>query len=508
MPRHAPKILPSLMASSAFLCLTGPAFADVTAQEVWQNWKMLGAVYGQSYTAGDQQRVGDTLTISNLAIAMDNSDMELTGTIPQVVFRETGTGTVEITMSDSYSMILKTDPDDLRDTLTTRIDIAHDAMTMQASGTPDAITYTMRSNAVTATLGDVVIGAKTRDLAAAVTLDGLTVRYDVTPGDMTGVASSFAANALRYQILGSGEVGDSKLAVKGKMGAIAGEGMLMVPTNSDMADMPAMLAQGYSTKGGLSYEQGSFDYSGRDADCVATQLSSSSAAGAVNVAIDKDRLAYSLSGTGVALKASGGMPVPEVEVAYDEVLLDMSFPVAKSDTAQDFSLTSRIVGLTVSEALLAMLDPAKTLPRDPARLEIALDGTARPLVDLLAEDAPTNIGSPPVALEKLNIRSVALSLAGAMFNATGTLTFDPDAAPMLGGVSPMPVGRITLSTQGISTLLAKLQALGRVDQSATMSFGLFAGMLARPGPTPDSLVSELEFTQDGKILANGNPLPF
>jgi hypothetical protein len=67
---------------------------------------------------------------------------------------------------------------------------------------------------------------------------------------------------------------------------------------------------------------------------------------------------------------------------------------------------------------------------------------------------------------------------------------------------------LNLSLTGANTLLGQLQTLGLVDPQITMTFGMFVGMLAKPGPTPDSYITELEFKEGGQILSNGNPLPF
>jgi hypothetical protein len=72
----------------------------------------------------------------------------------------------------------------------------------------------------------------------------------------------------------------------------------------------------------------------------------------------------------------------------------------------------------------------------------------------------------------------------------------------------MPVGKVNLSLTGATGLLEKLVALGLVDPQMTAMFGMFAGMLAKPGPTPDSLIAEVEIKEGGQILSNGNPLPF
>jgi hypothetical protein len=156
-----------------------------------------------------------------------------------------------------------------------------------------------------------------------------------------------------------------------------------------------------------------------------------------------------------------------------------------------------------------MIDPASTLPRDPATLNIALKGKARPLVNLLSADKAAMMGSkPPVELTALDIEALQLTVAGAEFKGDGALAFDNARPPVLGGVLPRPTGKVNLSFTGVTTLLGKLQSLGMVDQQVPMTFGMMAGMLAKPGPTPDSFVAEVEIKDDGQILSNGNPLPF
>jgi hypothetical protein len=184
-------------------------------------------------------------------------------------------------------------------------------------------------------------------------------------------------------------------------------------------------------------------------------------------------------------------------------------PIAQGEVAKDFALQTKLQGLTVSDMLWSMIDPGATLPRDPATLNISLKGKAKPLVDLLDPDKMAMMGQkPPFEVTALDVEALHLSVAGAEFKGDGALTFDNTKPPMLGGVAPMPTGKLNLSLTGANALLGKLQALGLVDQQITMTFGMMAGMLAKPGPTPDSLTSEVEFTEGGQVLTNGNPLPF
>jgi hypothetical protein len=182
-------------------------------------------------------------------------------------------------------------------------------------------------------------------------------------------------------------------------------------------------------------------------------------------------------------------------------------PIAKSDAPQDFALKTKLQGLTVSDMIWNMIDPGSSLPRDPATLDIALKGKAKPLVDMLTADKSA-MDSPPFELTSMDVDALQLTVAGAEFKGNGALAFDNSKPPVLGGVTPMPTGKLNLSLTGANTLLGKLQALGLVDQQVTMTFGMMAGMLAKPGPTPDSFIAEVEFNEDGKITSNGNPLPF
>ena len=57
-------------------------------------------------------------------------------------------------------------------------------------------------------------------------------------------------------------------------------------------------------------------------------------------------------------------------------------PVAVSEEPQDAALALRFLGLTISDQIWGMFDPAGVLPRDPATLVIDVAGKANWLVDV------------------------------------------------------------------------------------------------------------------------------
>jgi hypothetical protein len=68
---------------------------------------------------------------------------------------------------------------------------------------------------------------------------------------------------------------------------------------------------------------------------------------------------------------------------------------------------------------------------------------------------------------------------------------------------PKPVGQINLALQGGGALIDKLVAMGLLPSEQAMGARMMMGLFAVPTGEPDSLTSQIEFTEDGQILANG-----
>ncbi len=499
-----------ILITTSFVALTAfsaPAFADVTADQIWQNWKELSAASGQTFTTGSEARAGDTLTLTDLLITAPNAQNTMTVAIPQVAFRETGDGRVDVTMSDSYT-IKSQSKNALDKDVSSTVTVDQSGLVITASGDPAAINYDIKGDSLAFKVSELLVDNQPEAMDLAVTMTKLAGAYTIAAADVSVVNSTFSAQSIAFQASGDEAEGGGKFDVKGQMNNMAGASTGALPKALTSGDMAAMLAQGLSTDASFTYDSGNFTFATTDGEGKTTNLESASQGGNLNMSLDSQRIAYGGGGKGVALKLTGtAIPFPEVTAAYDVAEFNLLMPIAKSDEPKDFALKTKLQGLTVSDLLWNMIDPGVTLPRDPATLDIALKGKAKPLVDLMSVDQ-TSMDSSPFELTALDIDALQLTVGGAEFLGNGTLAFDTSKPPVLGGVTPMPTGKLNLSLTGANTLLGKLQALGLVDQQVTMTFGMMAGMLAKPGPTPDSFIAEVEFQEDGKITSNGNPLPF
>lgn len=128
-------------ATLALLLGSTSALADVTAADVWADWKGLMESYGMSLTVTSEAQSGGVLTVQGMTMGMDLPDGEMSGTIDEVVFTERGDGTVGITMSPAYTMTLDARSGD-GEAVQMTVTVTQDGMEMLASGDADRKTYT------------------------------------------------------------------------------------------------------------------------------------------------------------------------------------------------------------------------------------------------------------------------------------------------------------------------------------------------------------------------------
>ena len=131
--------------SAVALLVAGPALADVTAQQVWDDWKAQMAVYGESaVTVGSETYENGVLTVTDLGFDVTGEDgSTATGNLPQLVLTENGDGTVTVTMSEEYPITITTPADPETGSDASELDLAfrHTGLSMTVSGNPGALTY-------------------------------------------------------------------------------------------------------------------------------------------------------------------------------------------------------------------------------------------------------------------------------------------------------------------------------------------------------------------------------
>lgn len=490
-------------ASGLAVLLTSTALhADVTAQQVWNNWKELSAGYGQTMTAASETMSGDTLTVSGISISQEFDGGNVLGTIDQVLFRETGDGKVEITMSPTYPITMNVIDAEAKP-IGVNMEIRQTGLRLIAGGTEDETTYDLSADSLAIATTSVTESGNPLDLAVSVSLDAIGGGYVVRrAGDLVQLSSTARTGNMGFSLVARDPANGTDVNVVASIADLGGSSSATLIGSADLEDLGAALAAGFATDASITYGATEFTMDVAESGST-TNARGTADSGSFSVAMDKSRLAYAAGGKGMNIVVSGSaIPFPEVAISYAEAAFDFLIPIAKGDAPQDFRLVTRLVDFSISDMVWSMFDPMGQLPRDPATLIIDAAGTATLSADVLDPAQMEALGGMPPGLpNSLNLSALQVKAVGAELTGTGALTFDTNDLMTFGGV-PAPTGQVDLTLVGANKLIDSLIAMGMLPEDQAMGARMMMGMFARPGNGPDTLQSTLEF-KDGGFFANG-----
>ncbi|MFN3723724.1 MAG: DUF2125 domain-containing protein [Paracoccaceae bacterium] len=480
--------------------ITSHAVAQVTPEEVWQGWQKMGATYGQAIIADQVIRTDDTLVVTALKIAMDQDGAKIDGGVDEVRFRDLGNGTVEVTMTDTYTidMIM---PEDGK-TQEINLKLTQPGVRMIAGGSATRTEYSYSAPSVSMDMQISEDGTKLADIDTV--LSGLAGRYTLDGHATTSMLdSALSIDSVEFTIA----AGDSESGanIAGSLAALKlGSNGTFLGIEA-MENMAQALREGFVADVDLSFGQGNYTVDIRDTG-KASKVVAANTTGHFRAKMAADSLRYGAGGTGVEMVVTGAdIPFPEVRLNYKEASFDFLMPLISSENPTDFTFLTRIVDLAVSDDIWAMFDPAATLPRDPATVIIDTKGKVRLTTDLMDEQAMSALGeSIPGEIHALDVSDLTVKFAGAELTGTGSVTFDNSDTVTFDGV-PAPTGAFDLQIKGGNGLIDKLVAMGIIPADQAMVTRMMIAMIAKPGDGPDVLKSSLEFRDKG-FFANGQRL--
>lgn len=476
----------------------GSAAADLTAAQVWADWQESAAEMGQTLSVGAEESAGGTLTLRDVSFTMDEQDGGANMTIFEIVMTEVGDGTVTVALSPEIPLDFTSTGVD-GEVATFSLVLEQPDLDLVASGTPEAVSYAYSAPQVTIRLAEMTVNEEPVDVRMTMTVAGVEGASLVTAGDTQETATSFRAASVAAVIggvdpEGSGDTFDMTL----NMADIVSEGTGMTSPLMSMGNMSQMLANGFSSEGTLSHGASTFSVSGTS-EGSRFALSGAYDSGVYGVSIGGAGMDYDYDGKGFSLTFSGdALPLPDVSVAAEEIGSRFAMPIGVSDDPQDVGIALRLVGLTLSDGIWAMIDPMGGLPHDPATLVVDITGKANWLIDIFdpaVTDAPMT--SAPGEVHAVTVNEVRLDAVGAELTGSGAFEFDNS------GPVPRPSGTMNLQLVGGNALIDSLVNMGMLPEDQAMGARMMLGLFARPGDGPDTLVSEITVQPDGAILANG-----
>lgn len=494
---------------TAFAMTLGPAGAEVTPEDVWQNWQNATTSYGQIISSTSVARDGDALRVEGAAIRSDDGTGRIVNAeFGTLNFRDLGDGTVEMTMAETFLVTVKMPATaEMPNATDLTITVNQPGTKIIASGTAEATNYAVTSPVVNITIDETPGAApSTTDNKVQITISEANAKYLVAGGsDAKSIDSSFDAKTMGIVVVGKDATKSTDLNLTATVADLSGTTKGTFLGIAAMENMANALKSGMTVDGTFAYGMTSMDMAVTEPKGP-TKIAATAEGGNLTFSLDKSHLSYGLGGKGMAMTLSSpDIPVPEVKITYSEALMNLLMPVSKSDTPEDFSFTTKLIDFSISDEIWAMFDPTGGLPHDPATIVIDTKGKVKLAVDLMDESQTAALGdAPPGELHALDLTALQAKIAGAELTGSGALTFDNSDLTTFQGV-PVPTGKIDLKLTGANTLLDKLIALGFIAEDQAMGFRMMAGMFTTAVEGEDTLTSTLEFKDKG-FYANGQRL--
>lgn len=480
----------------------GAAQADVTAAQVWEDWKAQLSLYGEdSVTIGSEESSGGTVTVRGITMTMDDGITLVESNIGDMVFSERGDGTVSVSMADSYPITV-TDPDGVVITVLVR----QSALEILVSGDADAMRYDISADRYEIALQDVVDGDITFTGDASLIANNLTGSYTTTNETLRNISSAIAIGSLDLLVDFEvpGEDG-GYVTISGKINGISGQGDMTLPMDTNFENPEDIFTSGFAISGGYAIDEGAYVF---DIDADGDRLAGSVSTGAVNLdfTMNAETVVYDSQTQDLAVNLSvPDFPFP-IELGLATYGLGIEMPLSRSDEPSDFGFSLDLVDLVINDTIWDLFDPGKVLPRDPATVQLDVTGTATPKFDLLDPEQTAAIDNAdmPIELNTMSLNDLRVALAGALVTGAGAFTFDNSDLETFDGM-PRPEGDALIVVTGLNRLMDNLVAMGLVPEDQIMGGRMMLGMFAR-ATGDDRLETQVEVNAEGHVIVNGQRL--
>ncbi|NVO22294.1 hypothetical protein [Donghicola mangrovi] len=490
-----------LGASVAWGALATAAAADVTPQQVWDNWVQTLTANNSEYTTASETMDGKALTITDLKITQAHDSGSAVFTIPQIVLTGNADGTVSVATSPEYDgQVTFTE-----EGKTTDMDlyIRQVGADMLISGSPEHLSTAYTSDAVSVGLDELKLDGKAiQDAVVDLTMNGLKGETIEQEG------ARDSAYSMQNMTLDVSMVDpESKDSVK--VDALFNGIELATELRGDeaaMGDFHAMAMAGATAKFNMSSADSRMNVTGQSENnpfAVALTAGASS----VTSDVSKDGLAYSNSNQNLhATIETAAFPAP-IELDMAEQSSNLTAPILPGEAPAPVAAGVALRDFTMSDQLWDIFDPAKVLPRIPATIALGLEGDAilkAPLFDPSKADEIAQMfetGNPPATLDNLRLTELQITAAGATITGKGQMKFDNTDLQTFNGF-PRPEGEVSLRAVGLNSLLDNLGKMGILPPEQLMGPRMMLSMFTVV-ESEDTLTSKIEIKGGGQILANG-----
>lgn len=490
------------------LCPVEPAIADVTADDVWNNSTALIEALGGTHEAA-LARNGDRVLVQGHEIVFD---------LPVVDGRVT-LGLSDYEMIEADGAVTVFYPAGLEvtaramipqeQTISAALRLGAAPISTLATGVPGAISYVTRTGPLSFDLvGLDLPGEPEVQASFRLDMEGYAAESRIVEDTLIVVYSSAEIG----RITSRSEFNDGQgfeTWTETESGEVSSTiNMGLIPGGADLMNLSSALRDGmYVTAESSSGRSTSRSWTTLDGQSFQDQFYSTEGSSG-SFGLDRTHLAFGVDvGPGLFEMADEMMTPAAFGVDFQGFGLHMAGPILRSAEPQPFRLDLGVDDLRLGPTIWALFDPDKALPRGPGSIELSVSGEA-----LLDADLPDFLALPElggrrdasVRVTQVDIARFGLSALGVTADSSGTFELDYEDHSVLPGL-PWPAGQARAEIRGLNALVDALIDEGLIGREEALGLRLIISM-GTIVAGDDVLNSEIEFTEDGRFIANGQPI--
>ncbi len=227
------------------------AFAQVTAQEVWDSWKGNLGIYGaEGVTIGSETYEGGVLTVTDLGISVADDEGSVTGTLSNITLTEQDDGTVVVTMSEEFPITITGPSSDGAGEMTMAMAVRQTGLEMVVSGTPEAMVYDLSAERYSLDLDNMTDGPLT--MSGSFALVNVAGSYGVETADMQAISYEVAADSMDLTLSVDDQTEGVTVNIAGTVAEVTSAADMVVPLPEDTTP-ETVLMDGLAGEGGYTF---------------------------------------------------------------------------------------------------------------------------------------------------------------------------------------------------------------------------------------------------------------